>query len=54
MANELAFRISAIDNASKVGDKVGNSFSRIGDRATRMSTRLTSIGKTGVLSLIHI
>ncbi|CAB3636818.1 hypothetical protein CEY09_14470 [Achromobacter marplatensis] len=51
MANELAFRISAIDNASKVGDKVGNSFSRIGDRATRMSTRLTSIGKTGVTAL---
>lgn len=51
MANELAFRISAIDNASKVGNKVGDSFSRIGDRAARMSGRLTSIGKTGATAL---
>ncbi|CUJ03374.1 Uncharacterised protein [Achromobacter xylosoxidans] len=51
MANELAFRISAIDNASKVGNKVGNSFSRIGDRAARMSGRLTSMGKTGATAL---
>ncbi|MFY4008413.1 transglycosylase SLT domain-containing protein [Achromobacter denitrificans] len=51
MANELAFRISAIDNASKVGNKVGNSFSRIGDRAARMSGRLTSVGKTGATAL---
>ena len=51
MANELAFRISAIDNASKVGNKVGDSFSRIGDRAVRMSGRLTSIGKTGATAL---
>lgn len=51
MANELAFRISAIDNASKVSNKVGDSFSRIGDRAARMSGRLTSIGKTGATAL---
>lgn len=51
MANELAFRISAIDNASKVGNKVGDSFSRIGDRAARMSGRLTGIGKTGATAL---
>lgn len=51
MANELAFRISAIDNASKVGNKVGDSFSRIGDRAARMSGRLTSIGKKGATAL---
>lgn len=54
MANELAFRISAIDNASKVGNKVGNSFSRVGDRAARMSGRLTSIGKTGATALGRI
>ncbi|MDX3878122.1 MAG: phage tail tip lysozyme [Achromobacter sp.] len=54
MANELAFRISAIDNASKVGNKVGDSFSRIGDRAARMSGRLTSIGKTGATALGRI
>ncbi|SSW66603.1 hypothetical protein AVE30378_02142 [Achromobacter veterisilvae] len=51
MSNELSFRISAIDNASKVADKVRGSFGRISDPVGRMSQRFSEVGKRGAAAL---
>jgi hypothetical protein len=51
MANDLVFRISAIDNASKVAGKVRGALARVTDPVGRLTQRLAGTGKLGAAAL---
>jgi len=51
MANDLVFRISAIDNASKVAGKVRSALARVTDPVGKLTRRLARTGKLGAAAL---
>ena len=54
MNNELVFRISAIDNASKVAGKVRGEFARVSDPISKLIQNFTGMSKQGVAALGNI
>ena len=54
MATDLSFRISAIDNASEVANKVQRSFSKISSPLTKMTRGIVNTGRRGVAALDRV
>lgn len=54
MATDLVYRISAIDNASKVAQRVQGSFSKIASPLDKMTRGLVDTGRRGTVALARV
>ncbi|WP_345797150.1 hypothetical protein [Castellaniella sp. MT123] len=51
MATDLTFRISAIDNASRVAERVQRSFSNVSAPLDKMTGKFRTVGRSGVAAI---